>query len=65
MNEQLIRNQEKSECQENDEKIITRTFYIRPTINWYEFLFFIAVSIVIVFLTVLFCVWVYSKMNFL
>jgi len=65
MKENLINTEKKSEYQESDEKIITRTFYIRPTINWYEFLFFIAISIVIVFLTVLFCVWVYSKMNFL
>ena len=65
MDEILIRNQEKSEYKENDEKIITRTIYVKPTINLYEFLFFIALSIIIVFLTVLFCVWVYSKMNFM
>ena len=78
MEEKLIENKEKSEditeekigvdieCFENEnKKIITRTIYVRSNINWYEFLFLIVISTIIMFLTILFCMWIYEKLGFL
>lgn len=78
MEEKLIENKEKSEditeekigvdieCFENEnKKIITRTIYVRSNINWYEFLFLIVISTIIMFLTILFCIWIYEKLGFL
>ena len=78
MEEKIIENKEKSEditeekigvdieCFENEnKKIITRTIYVRTNINWYEFLFLIVISTIIMFLTILFCMWIYEKLGFL
>ena len=78
MEEKIIENKEKSEditeekigvdieCFENEnKKIITRTIYVRTNINWYEFLFLIVISTIIMFLTLLFCMWIYEKLGFL
>jgi len=78
MKEILIKNEENSEdineekigvdieCFENEnKKVITRTIYVRSNINWYEFLFLIVISTIIMFLTILFCMWIYEKLGFL
>lgn len=78
MEEKLIENKEKIqdineekidvdiECFENEnKKVITRTIYVRSNINWYEFLFLIVISTIIMFLTILFCMWIYEKLGFL
>ena len=78
MEEKLIENKEKIqdineekidvdiECFENEnKKVITRTIYVRSNINWYELLFLIVISTIIMFLTILFCMWIYEKLGFL
>lgn len=74
MEENFIKNEDISEekirldiecCENENKKVITKTIYVRPNIKWYELLFFIVITTIIMFLTAIFCIWIYEKLGFI